>query len=224
MNFNWSTNAELFHIRQPQGTSPSLTSRQEVMEATSLAPSARALNILRWLTMVWLRSGKSYTAPTSRSLWRNRSRLAKTPNHKPLVSVPLYLLPRGLWCEVTFPHSPNSPPTNPLLRDNSMFPTWAIGRILFWTWWISSDTLRQVTAPTLGAPCWLELRTHSVRASPHLLLPLNRSVFCACCDLWGPGMWSLEQSYHWSWFALQWMSSAMRKVGLMSHLWLQKSC
>lgn len=72
MSCNWSTNAELFHLRQPQGTTPLLTSRQEAVEATPPAPSARALNILRWLAKVWLRSGKKLNCSHLQESWEKQ--------------------------------------------------------------------------------------------------------------------------------------------------------
>jgi hypothetical protein len=156
------------------------------MGATSPALHAKVLSILRWLMMPGLRSGRNWTDPTSRTLQGNRSLLAKLLNHKTMVMLPLYLLPRNLWCEVTFPHCPNSPPTSLLLRDPLRFPIWDREPVLFWTCsylQTHQDKSHQLLFELIAG---LELQIHAVRSSPSFFSPTNHNGFRTYC-------WPLRQ-------------------------------
>lgn len=224
MNFNWSTNAALFHVRVTANNS---LSREEVMGATSTVLYAKGLKFWGdWQWYVW-EVGENWTVAHP-ELWGNWSHLAKTlshksdraPGHGPSLAPAKTPV---MWSgPATQSHSP---PTSPPFPGNSVFPTWDIRARSVLN--LGDFLWRMETSNHFWAHCWAGLQTHAARARPVLLPLVNHNVCCAHCWplLWGRTTSGLEQSHHWFCLAVQWrMTSAVWKVGLMSHLFLQRSC
>lgn len=124
---------------------------------------------------VWLRSEKKLNCSHIQNSSGRQEPLAETPKLQVwlspwLWSLATYILSRSLWCEVTSPHSPSSHPQIFYPQIIWCFQHETQGPVPFWTWAISSGTLRHVTSTTVGAHCWVAA-AGSCCQSPHSHIP-----------------------------------------------------